>query len=184
MFGHCSTSLRSSRRSITSTRHCSYCDIMGLPVLAYKRNKPKNKGGYRRSNEICTMAACRRLIHRLAPRDVQMYERYKRKFEARLQRLGHSFASRVALLQEAVASVQPLWARTPRRQTVCKFQLSPPAKGAALPGLRCPFGLDEGRMSACARVYAQRSFECPWQYERNSSLTDAVGCWRPSSGRA
>ena len=40
----------------------------------------------------------------------------------------------------------------------------------------------EHDMAACAAAVSLRTFECPWQYLPNSSLTDALGCWRPSSG--
>ena len=56
-------------------------------------------------------------------------------------------------------------------------------------------GMDDGRrqaaarsvgrahdVAACASVYAHRLFECPWQYVPNSTLSDSLGCWRPSSG--
>jgi hypothetical protein len=45
--------------------------------------------------------------------------------------------------------------------------------------LRCPV---DNSMELCRAFYAHRLFECPWQYQPNSSLTDTLGCWRPSSG--
>lgn len=58
-------------------------------------------------------------------------------------------------------------------------ETSPSEKELAPANLRCP--VDDG-VELCRSYYAHRLFECPWQYQPNSTLTDPLGCWRPSSG--
>ena len=189
-------------------------DATGLPLLLYKRNTPRQKNGYvGRNRDVCpNLDVCRRLVRRVAPRDHMMYDRYRKRLEAKLVELGPSFTRRVADYKRAVAATQALWRRVPRRQSLCRFQDVRRAsrRAAAMAaagdgGLRCPFGAPtpwpapsathnvtadavggEAERAAdaavCASVYAHRQFECPWQYEPNSSLTDELGCWRPSSG--
>ena len=152
-----------------------------------------------------------------------MYQRYARRFEAELASRGPLFARRVEMYKSAVAAVQPLWRKVPRRQMLCRFQAGRiPLKQRLLntSSLRCPFGagappaggtLPEPRGAiaaavptataststssdsfatpptaahtvACASLYAHRLFECPWQYVPNGVITDALGCWRPSTG--
>lgn len=171
-------------------------DLTGLPLFLYKRNRPRQKNGFRAtSDEVCPdMEACRRAVRRVAERDHRMYARYARRFEAKLAALGAPFARRVEAYTRAVEGVQDVWKRVPRQQVLCRFQ-----KGTVDPGrrpelhpshIRCPFGAGPSSPAngaggahahACSRVYAYRMFECPWQYRPNSTLTDAHGCWRPSS---
>ena len=182
-------------------------DKTGLPPLLYRRNRPGQKNGYRGTDaDACPdMAACRTLIASIAERDHRMWLRYKRRFEARLAELGEPFARRVQRYKRAVAEVQPLWRRAPRQQVLCRFQPGTRAVSARpeLQTIRCPLGAGAAAvgsrgasgtstsvgasatptgMVACASVYAHRLFECPWQYRPNATLTDALSCWRPSSG--
>ena len=159
-------------------------DLVGLPILEYKRNRPNQKGGYRGKNQdACPdMDACRRLIARVAPRDHKMYDRYNGRFEAKLRDLGPQFAQRVLAYKKAVADIQPTWKRVPRKQYICRYH---PETSANVPTLkrhniRCP--VVDGGPELCQSVYAHRLFECPWQYRANSSLSDSLGCWRPSTG--
>jgi len=161
-------------------------DMVGLPVLAYKYNRPKAKGGFRGGKaDICPdMEACRALVKEVAPRDVAMWEKYGKGFVAKLQTLGPAFERRVADFQAEVRRTQPAWKAAPRAQTICRYhpETDPsPARTPVLAGsnLRCP--VEEG-LELCQQYYAHRLFECPWQYVPNSSLTDPLGCWRPSSG--
>jgi hypothetical protein len=115
-----------------------------------------------------------------------MYDRYARRFEAKLERLGTSFARRVETYKRAVAAVQPLWQRVPRRQVLCRYQPGRRAlreRPELQPSrIRCPLGGDgssgnaasAGHMAACAAVYAHRLFDCPWQYQPNSTFTDEL----------
>ena len=158
-------------------------DLVGLPILLYKRNRPNQKGGFRGNNkDVCPdMEKCRAAVAEHADRDHRMYARYKQRFEDKLKELGPEFANRVALYKAAVAKVQPLWKRVPRKQFLCRYH---PETGTSHPSLklanlRCPVA---GQGSLCQSVYAHRLFECPWQYQPNSTLSDGLGCWRPSSG--
>ena len=56
-------------------------DLVGLPILLYKRNRPNQKGGYRGKNaDACPdMDKCRALIRKIADRDHKMYERCARR---------------------------------------------------------------------------------------------------------
>ena len=181
-------------------------DLTGLPLLLYRRNRPGQKGGFQATNaDVCPdMEACRRMVASVAERDHRMYARYARRFEARLVGLGEPFARRVELYKRAVEAVQPVWKRAPRRQVLCRFQRGAKPREERpelhLKRIRCPFGADPSSqpqlgaeaspsarasaraLAACASVYAHRLFDCPWQYTANSTLTDATGCWRPSSG--
>ena len=47
--------------------------------------------------------------------------------------------------------------------------------------IRCPVAGAAG-LKLCQAAYAYRTFECPWQYHANTSYTDPMGCWRPSTG--
>ena len=122
------------------------------------------------------------LIARVAPRDHKMYDRYNERFEAKLRDLGPQFAQRVLAYKKAVADIQPTWKRVPRKQYICRYH---PETSANVPTLkrhniRCP--VVDGGPELCQSVYAHRLFECPWQYRANSSLSDSLGCWRPSTG--
>ena len=93
-------------------------------------------------------------------------------------------SSRRPSAQAEVRRTQPAWKAAPRAQTICRYhpETDPsPARTPVLAGsnLRCP--VEEG-LELCQQYYAHRLFECPWQYVPNSSLTDPLGCWRPSSG--
>ena len=61
-------------------------DLVGLPILLYKRNRPNQKGGYRGNNaDACPdMEACRAVIREVAGRDHKMYARYHERFETKL----------------------------------------------------------------------------------------------------
>ena len=37
-------------------------------------------------------------------------------------------------------------------------------------------------LTLCQAAYTYRAVECPWQYRPNTSDTDPLGCWRPSTG--
>ena len=158
-------------------------DMMGLPLMLYKRNRPNQKGGFRGKNpDVCPdVAACREAVQKHAGRDHAMYARYKERFEQQLKAQGPTFAQRVAQYKEAIAQVQSLWKQVPRKQYLCRYH---PETGTSHPSLklsnlRCPL---EGQNALCQSVYAHRLFECPWQYVPNSTLSDTMGCWRPSSG--
>lgn len=158
-------------------------DEVGLPVLAYKRNRPQQKGGYRGKNSnVCPdMDACRAAIRKIAPRDYRMWDKYSPAFEARVQKLGPDFARRVQLFKKAVEEIQPKWKAAPRKQFICRYHPETAANVPALQlrNIRCPV---PGGESLCQAFYAHRLFECPWQYKLNSTLADPLGCWRPSSG--
>ena len=47
--------------------------------------------------------------------------------------------------------------------------------------LRCPLE-GPGALELCQAAYTYRAVECPWQYRPNTSDTDPLGCWRPSTG--
>ena len=159
-------------------------DLVGLPILLYKRNRPNQKGGYRGKNsDACPdMDKCRAMIAKVAGRDHKMYERYHAKFEARLTDLGAEFARRVTEYKAAIAAIQSTWKRVPRKQYICRYhpETSTNVRELRTPNLRCP--VKDGGLELCQSVYAHRLFECPWQYRANSTLSDPLGCWRPSSG--
>ena len=159
-------------------------DLVGLPILEYKRNRPNQKGGYRGTNkDACPdMEACRKLIARVADRDHKMYARYNERFEAKLKDLGPAFEKRVQAYKAAIAAIQPTWRKVPRKQYLCRYH---PETSANVPllrkhNIRCPVA--DGGPELCQSIYAHRLFECPWQYRPNSTLSDSLGCWRPSTG--
>jgi hypothetical protein len=159
-------------------------DMVGLPILLYKRNRPNQKGGFKGTNkDVCPdMEACRAAVRRSAERDHKMYDRYSERFEAKMAALGQDFADRVTAYKRAVSEIQPTWAKVPRKQFLCRYH---PETSAAVPilrkqNLRCP--VKDGGLDLCQNVYAHRLFECPWQYVPNSTLSDPLGCWRPSTG--
>lgn len=158
-------------------------DLSGLPLLLYKRNTPNNKGGFRdKIDKICPdIEECRRVIRSVAPRDVRMHQKWHPLFENRIKALGEPFAARVRDFKEQVAGAQRVWKRAPRKQTICRYhpETRPSEPELRLSNLRCPV---EDNPALCQRIYAHRLFECPWQYQPNSSLTDPLGCWRPSTG--
>lgn len=128
------------------------------------------------------MEACRRVIARVADRDHKMYARYDERFEAKLKELGPEFAKRVQAYKAAIAAIQPTWRKAPRKQYICRYH---PETSTNVPTLRkhnirCP--VTDGGSELCQSVYAHRLFECPWQYRPNSTLSDPLGCWRPSTG--
>jgi len=157
-------------------------DMVGLPFSLYKYNKPPNKGGFRVSKaNICPdLEECRAVVKSVAPRDYRMYEKWQPRFEARLQALGAPFAARVSEFKAQVAKAQVVWKTSPRQQTICRYhpETSPAVPELRLDNIRCPVH-DSPKL--CQRMFAHRLFECPWQYKANSSLTDDLGCWRPSS---
>ena len=164
-------------------------DMTGLPLLLYKRNRPNQKGGFKGNNaQVCPdMEACRAAVKKHAGRDYRMYDRYSERLERKLESLGSDFARRVAAYKSAVAEVQPLWMRVPRKQYLCRYHPETSVNHPALKAshLRCPVGegeLSNLESSLCQAVYAHRLFECPWQYTPNSTLSDSLGCWKPSSG--
>jgi len=70
----------------------------------------------------------------------------------------------------------------PRKQFICRYH---PETSSSVPvlrtkNLRCP--VTDGSPELCQSFYAHRLFECPWQYVPNSTLSDPLGCWRPSTG--
>ena len=159
-------------------------DMVGLPILLYKRNRPNQKGGYRGTSATACpdMEACRAVIRQVAGRDHQMYDRYHAKFEKQLEALGPEFMTRVAAYKQAVAGIQETWKKVPRKQYICRYH---PETSHNVPilrksNLRCP--VSDGGVELCQNIYAHRLFECPWQYVPNSTLSDPLGCWRPSSG--
>lgn len=164
-------------------------DMTGLPVTLYRRNRPNQKGGFRGKNaDVCPdMEACRKAVQAVAERDHWMYDKYSAAFEAKLKGLGDDFARRVRLYKEAVANVQDTWKGVPRKQFICRYhpETTVNQPNLKLPNLRCPLrnALQTGpQASLCQSIYAHRLFECPWQYVPNSTLSDGLGCWRPSSG--
>ena len=158
-------------------------DLSGLPLLLYKRNQPHLKGGFRGSSKsVCPdMDACRRAVQEAAPLDYQMYEKYAAAFEARIRALGAPFEARVAAYKRALVAAQHAWKKAPRKQTICRYHPETTEKVAELrpENIRCPVA---DSLELCQRTYAHRLFECPWQFQPNSSLTDPLGCWKPSSG--
>jgi len=164
-------------------------DMTGLPLMLYKRNRPNQKGGFKgNDHDVCPdMEKCRAAVKAVAERDHAMYERYSQRFEAKLQELGDDFGRRVALYKQAIAEVQPLWKRVPRKQYLCRYHPETSANHPSLKmsQLRCPIAQSERTAMSrqlCQAVYAHRLFECPWQYVGNSSVSDSLGCWRKSSG--
>jgi len=164
-------------------------DMTGLSLMLYRRNRPKQKGGYKGSDhDVCPdMEKCRAAVKVVAERDHAMYARYSQRLEAKLQELGSAFRRRVMLYKQALAKVRPLWRLVPRKQHVCRYRLETSTRHPSLKmsQLRCPIAQSERTALShqlCQSVYAHRLFECPWQYVGNSSLSDRLGCWRPSSG--
>ena len=160
-------------------------DLVGLPVLLYKRNRPGQKGGFRGTNkDVCPdMEACRAAVRKHAPRDHAMYDRYDARFEEKLRALGAEFERRVRVYKQAITDIQPIWRQVPRKQFICRYH---PETSSNVPilrkhNIRCPV-TDGADSSLCQNVYAHRLFECPWQYVPNSTLSDPLGCWRPSTG--
>ena len=127
------------------------------------------------------MDKCREVIRRVAPRDHRMYDHYAARFEQRIAALGPSFAARVTQYKAAVSEIQGAWKKVPRKQFICRYHPETSSGVASLQQhlLRCPVA---GGASLCQATYAHRLFECPWQYVPNSTLSDPLGCWRPSSG--
>ena len=191
-------------------------DLVGLPILLYKRNRPNQKGGYRGTNkDVCPdMEACREEIRKIAGRDYKMFNRYNASFEKKLEELGPEFARRVqaykqvcehvhvhggahpcqpplfslflscafCCLLQAIAEIQSTWKKVPRKQYICRYHPETTTNVRELRphNIRCP--VKDGGTELCQSVYAHRLFECPWQYVPNSTLSDPLGCWRPSSG--
>ena len=164
-------------------------DLVGLPLMLYKRNRPNQKGGFKGNNKsVCPdMEKCREAVMKVAKRDHAMYDRYSKRFAEKLKELGDPFQHRVALYKQAIADVQPLWKKVPRKQYLCRYhpETSANHQSLKLPFLRCP--IEQGGSTLlsrqlCQNVYAHRLFECPWQYVPNGTLSDSLGCWRPSSG--
>eukprot|EP00967_Tisochrysis_lutea_P115100 scaffold184049_cov32-Tisochrysis_lutea.AAC.2 len=127
------------------------------------------------------MEMCREAVRRVAPLDHQMWEKWNSTFTARIKALGAGFEERVKLFKAEVAATQKAWLAAPRAQTICRYhpETSIKAPELAPENIRCPV---EESIALCRTYYAHRLFECPWQYQSNSSLTDPLGCWRPSSG--
>jgi len=161
-------------------------DMVGLPALLYKRNRPNQKGGYKGKNsDACPdMEACRAVIRKVAERDHKMYERYNERFEKQLAEKGEQFAQRVVAYKKAIADIQSTWRKVPRKQYICRYhpETSTGVRELRRGNIRCPIPARDGGTELCQSVYAHRLFECPWQYVPNSTLSDPLGCWRPSSG--
>ena len=158
-------------------------DLSGLPLLLYKRNQPHLKGGFRgTSRSVCPdMEACRRAVQQAAPIDQQMYAKYAAAFEERIRALGAPFEARVAAYKRALVAAQHAWKKAPRKQTICRYhpETSDNVEVLRPENLRCPVA---DSMALCRRTYAHRLFECPWQFQPNSSLTDPLGCWNKAAG--
>lgn len=158
-------------------------DMTGLPVMEYRRNRPNQKGGFKGLNkDVCPdMEACRKVVQEVAGRDTQMYETYSAQFEKKLQDLGDNFAARVKSYKKALDDIQPFWSRVPRKQFICRYHPESTVRDEVLrlDNIRCPV---QDAPGLCQSVYAHRLFECPWQFQPNSSLSDSLGCWRKSSG--
>ena len=163
-------------------------DLTGLPLLEYRRNRPGPKWDYNKTDaQICPdMESCRWAVQRHAGRDHAMYALYKERFEARLEDLGPSFASRVQQYKAALQRVQPLWKRASSKQIQCNYRAEVNLREPSLSdaNTRCPIGADgvgerhEEEKRLCQTVYAYRLWDCPWQYVPDSLLTDSVGCFR------
>ena len=157
----------------------------GLPFTLYKRNLPNKKGGYKKSkSDVCPdMDVCRALIKEMAPVDHQVYDEFHAAFEARVAALGPGFATRVADYKREVAKAQDVWKGALRKQFLCRYhpEESPKVWKLRESNIRCPVEGPAG-LKLCQAAYAYRTFECPWQYHANTSYTDPMGCWRPSTG--
>ena len=83
---------------------------------------------------------------------------------------------------QAIAEIQSTWKKVPRKQYICRYHPETTTNVRELRphNIRCP--VKDGGTELCQSVYAHRLFECPWQYVPNSTLSDPLGCWRPSSG--
>ena len=160
-------------------------DAVGLPFTLYKRNLPNKKGGYKKvKSDVCPdMDKCRALIKEMAPVDHQIYDEFHPAFEKRVADLGPAFAARVADYKLEVAKAQTVWKNALRKQFLCRYhpEESPRVWKLRDSNLRCPVEGAAG-LKLCQAAYAYRTFECPWQYQPNTSYTDSMGCWRPSTG--
>lgn len=119
--------------------------------------------------------------------DVQVYGEFHLAFERRVAALGSAFAARVADYKAEVRKAQAVWKDAPRMQFLCRYRQEVSLSyGRAVwtlreANLRCPVE-GPGALKLCQAAYAYRTVECPWQYHPNSSYTDPMGCWRPSTG--
>jgi hypothetical protein len=160
-------------------------DAVGLPFTLYKRNLPNKKGGYKKvKSDVCPdMDKCRAIIKEIAPVDHQVYDEFHPAFEKRVAALGPGFAARVAEYKIEVAKAQDVWKGALRKQFLCRYhpEESPKVWKLRESNLRCPIEGAAG-LKLCQAAYAYRTFECPWQYHANTSYTDPMGCWRPSTG--
>ena len=160
-------------------------DMTGVRELLYKRNMPNKKGGFRKTkSELCPdMQLCRDLIKEIAPVDHQMWNEFHPKFEKRVEDLGPSFAARVTDFKAQLVPAQKVWQNALRKQFLCRYHPEEHTRVWKLreENLRCPV---EGAaaLKLCQATYAYRTFECPWQFLPNTSYTDTMGCWRPSTG--
>ena len=160
-------------------------DAVGLQHTLYKRNLPNKKGGYKKSKaDICPdMDKCHALVREVAPVDHAVYGEFHPAFEKRVAALGPDFAARVAEYKVEVAKAQGVWKNALRKQFLCRYhpEESPKVWKLREANLRCPVE-GPGGLKLCQAAYAYRTFECPWQYQPNTSYTDPMGCWRPSTG--
>ena len=162
-------------------------DAVGLPFMLYRRNMPKKKGGCRKTKgDICPdMDKCRALVKEVAPVDHEIYGEFHPAFEERVAALGPAFATRVADYKAELQRAQTVWTDALRQQFLCRYRpewlpLHPEWKLREA-NLRCPVE-GPGALELCQAAYTYRAVECPWQYRPNTSDTDPLGCWRPSTG--
>ena len=111
-----------------------------------------------------------------------MYEKYAKAFEGKLAELGDDFAGRVEAYKQAVAAAQPAWKRACRASSSSGRYHPEDDVIARMPYSELRAAPSATRSSFRRLSYSYRNSECPWQYQPNSSLTDPLGCWRPSSG--
>ena len=191
-------------------------DLVGLPILLYKRNRPNQKGGYaarirmsartwrpagRRSARLqggttkCSIATMPRLR-----RSSRSWGRSLRGACKRISRYANMCMCMAALILAShhfshffFVVCFLLYAAGDRGDTEHMEEGAAEAIHLQIPSgdddkrarlrplnIRCP--VKDGGTELCQSVYAHRLFECPWQYVPNSTLSDPLGCWRPSSG--
>jgi len=162
-------------------------DAVGLPFMLYRRNMPKKKGGCTKTKgDICPdMDKCHALIKEVAPVDHEIYGEFHPAFEERVAALGPTFATRVAEYKAELQRARAVWTHALRPQYLCRYRpewrpLHPEWKLREA-NLRCPLE-GPGALELCQAAYTYRAVECPWQYRPNTSDTDPLGCWRPSTG--
>ena len=120
-------------------------DLVGLPLMLYKRNHPHQKGGFKgTSKDVCPdMELCRSVIKRVAARDHRMYDRYSANFEKRIEALGPQFAVRPPRPPPS-----PALPTDPRLSHPPPTQRPPPRRNAP-PSTRAPSSLRNSSGAAC-----------------------------------